>query len=670
MDSMSKRSFTLIENEWITLSDGTRLSARIWMPDGADASPVPAVLEYLPYRKRGGTNARDESTYPVFAAAGIAGVRVDIRGSGESDGVIDGEYTPRELSDGCELIAWIAAQPWSNGNVGMMGISWGGFNCLQVAALKPPALKAVISIASTVDRYNDDIHYKNGTHLSAQLSWAATMLAYQSRSPDPALVGDRWKDMWLERLENEPYFMEEWLEHQRRDAFWQHGSICEDFEGFPVPAMVIAGWADGYRNTPMKAAEGLGGKVKALIGPWVHKYPHFAWPKPRADFHGEAIAWWNLWLRGEETGAEALPQMRAFILDGPKPALRRNADPGFWVAKETWSQPDMQTFYIDQFGSLNEGMPIAGAHDHNAYLKSPLDTGTASGEWFTLKPDAEMAGDQRIDDAGSLTFETAPLTQAVDYLGQPVLTVELACDADWANLAVRLVDIHPDGSATRVTFGVLNLAHRNGNAEPQPMEKGKKTRVELVLDACGYRFGAGHRIRLSLSTAYWPMILPAPSDPGLTLDLASLGLALPKLGDHKRITMPEPANPDPLPKYIEHTSGCTSRRVERDMTTGQTHYHIYEDGGLTEHPDTGLATQDIRDETWTIAADDPLSMTGISTWTCIAKRENWSVKTVSVSRIACTATEWLTSASVTAFEGETQIFEKTFEKTRVPRDFM
>ena len=545
MDSMSKHSFTLIENEWITLSDGTRLSARIWMPDGADASPVPAVLEYLPYRKRGGTNARDESTYPVFAAAGIAGVRVDIRGSGESDGVIDGEYTPRELSDGCELIAWIAAQPWSNGNVGMMGISWGGFNCLQVAALKPPALKAVISIASTVDRYNDDIHYKNGTHLSAQLSWAATMLAYQSRSPDPALVGDRWKDMWLERLENEPYFMEEWLEHQRRDAFWEHGSICEDFEGFPVPAMVIAGWADGYRNTPMKAAEGLGGKVKALIGPWVHKYPHFAWPKPRADFHGEAIAWWNHWLRGEETGAEALPQMRAFILDGPKPALRRNADPGFWVAKDTWSQPDMQTFYIDQFGSLNEGMPIAGAHDHNAYLKSPLDTGTASGEWFTLKPDAEMAGDQRIDDAGSLTFETAPLTQALDYLGQPVLTVELACDADWANLAARLVDIHPDGSATRVTFGVLNLAHRDGNAEPQPMEKGKKTRVELVLDACGYRFGAGHRIRLSLSTAYWPMILPAPSDPGLTLDLASLGLALPKLGDHKLITMPEPANPDP-----------------------------------------------------------------------------------------------------------------------------
>ena len=198
---MRNCEFSVLENEWITLKDGTRLAARIWMPEPARSEPVPAVLEFLPYRKRNGTAPRDESTSPVFAAAGIAGVRVDIRGSGESEGVIDGEYTERELSDACEVIEWIARQPWSNGNVGMMGISWGGFNALQVAALKPPALKAVISIASTVDRYNDDIHYKNGTHLSAHLSWAATMLAYQSRSPDPTIVGDRWREMWHQRLE-------------------------------------------------------------------------------------------------------------------------------------------------------------------------------------------------------------------------------------------------------------------------------------------------------------------------------------------------------------------------------------------------------------------------------------------------------------------------------------
>ncbi len=505
---MSEREFTVIENEWIRLKDGTELAARIWMPAGTEADPVPAVLEYLPYRKQGGTSLRDESTYPVFAAAGIAGVRVDIRGSGESEGVIDGEYTPRELSDGCEIVEWIAAQPWSNGKVGMMGISWGGFNCLQVAALKPPALKAVISIASTVDRYNDDIHYKNGCHLSAQLSWAATMLGYQSRSPDPAIVGDRWKQMWMERLEKEPFFMEEWLEHQRRDEFWQHGSICEDFDRVEIPALVIAGWADGYRNTPLKAVEGLGDKAKALIGPWVHKYPHFAFPKPRADFHGEAIRWWNRWLRDEENGAENGPQVRAYILDGPRPSLRRDSDPGRWVAKDAWATPEMHLFGISHDGRLTPSAGGTGIGE--VYLKSPLDTGTASGEYFTLKPDAEMAGDQRIDDAGSLTFETAPLLEAADYLGQPTLTVDVTCQEPTANLAVRLVDVHPDGTATRVAFGVLNLSHRDGNAQPRAMEPGRKTRITLTLDACGYRFRAGNRIRVSLSTSYWPLILPPP----------------------------------------------------------------------------------------------------------------------------------------------------------------
>ncbi len=667
---MTDRPFTVIENQWITLADGTRLAARIWMPDNAEADPVPAVFEFLPYRKRDGTSPRDESTYPVFAAAGIAGVRIDIRGSGESDGVIDGEYTELELANACELIAWIAAQPWSNGSVGMMGISWGGFNCLQVAALRPPALKAVISIASTTDRYNDDIHYKNGCHLSAQLSWAATMLAYQSRAPDPELVGDRWKAMWMERLENEPFFMKEWLAHQRRDAFWKHGSIGEDFSAVEVPALVIAGWADGYRNTPLLAVEGLGDKAKALIGPWVHKYPHFAWPKPRADFHGEAIAWWNRWLRAEPNGAENMPQVRAFILDGPKPAPRRDVDPGFWISKDRWQEPVMQCFYVEGFGTLAEGMPIPHAPAHDVYLKSPLDTGTASGEWFTLKPDSELAGDQRGDDAGSLIFQTAPLNVAHDFLGRPELTVTLACDADIANLCARIVDIHPDGSGTRVSFGVLNLAHRDGNEAPQVMEHGKPTPVRLVLDACGYRFEAGHRIRLSLSTAYWPMVLPAPTDPGLTIDTASLGLAMPLLGAHDAFEMKQPANPDPLPTYIDHAPGKTERKVVRDLSANRTDYCIYEDTGLSEHPDTGLSTRQLRDETWSIAPGDPLSMTGISVWTCDMQRPGWFVRTVSTSRIACTQTEWLISASVAAYEGETQVFEKIFPQKAIPRDFM
>src|ERR1700682_4918728 len=178
-----------IEHVLIPLRDGTRLAARIWLPEDAERDPVPAILEYLPYRKRDGTYDRDALTHPYFAGHGYAGVRVDIRGSGESDGLLSDEYSLREQDDALEVIEWLAAQPWCSGAVGMMGISWGGFNALQVAARRPPALKAIITVYSTDDRYADDIHYKGGCLLNDNLWWGSIMLAYQGRPPDPLLYG-------------------------------------------------------------------------------------------------------------------------------------------------------------------------------------------------------------------------------------------------------------------------------------------------------------------------------------------------------------------------------------------------------------------------------------------------------------------------------------------------
>lgn len=666
VDRMTNRNFRVIENEWIVLKDDTRLAARIWMPEAVPGG-VPAVLEFLPYRKRNGTAPRDESTYPVFAAAGIAGVRVDIRGCGESDGVIDGEYTVRELADAIEVIEWIAAQDWSNGNVGMMGISWGGFNALQVAALKPPALKAVISLSSTVDRYNDDIHYKNGAHLSAQLSWAATMNAYQSRSPDPDLVGERWRDMWLERLEGEPFFMEEWLSHQRRDDFWRHGSVCEDFAGFSVPALVIAGWADGYRNTPLKAVAGMPEMAWGLIGPWVHKYPHFAYPKPCVDFHAEAISWWRHWLCAEDNKVENTPRLRAYILDGPRPGRRRETDPGYWVAMDRWDVPDTLVLSLDASGRLAR---CNSSHaEGNTLLHSPQDTGTAAGEFFTLKPDSEMAGDQRIDDAGSLIFDSVVLAEEYVVFGQPLAKLSLSSDTNFANLAVRLVDIHPDGAAARVSYGVLNLSHRNGNAEPQPLKPGETVEIELVLDACGYRFAPGHRLRLSLSSAYWPTILPPPCDATLTIDLATLRLELPLLGEHRRVEIPQPSNPDPLPRYEVLTDGSSGRSVERDLQNGVTRYRVHEDTGLIRHPGNGLCTRDIRQEVWSIGPDNPLSLTAEIRWTCRAEREGWRTQSHCTTHLSCTATEWVVSQRIEALDDGRKVFERE-RNSRIPRDHM
>ena len=140
-----------IEHTWIPMPDGARLAARIWLPPEEEA-PVPAILDLLPYRQGDLMAARDAAIYPYLAARGYACARVDLRGTGNSEGIIDDEYTPQELQDGCDVIAWLAAQPWCDGNVGMTGISWGGFNSLQVAALRPAALRAVLTVCASDDR--------------------------------------------------------------------------------------------------------------------------------------------------------------------------------------------------------------------------------------------------------------------------------------------------------------------------------------------------------------------------------------------------------------------------------------------------------------------------------------------------------------------------------------
>ena len=668
MTQTTADGFHVDENIYIPLKDGRQLSARVWMPDTAPEDPVPAILEYLPYRKRDGTAQRDESTYPTFARAGYAGVRVDISGTGESDGDFDDEYSPRELSDGVEVIEWIAAQRWCSGAVGMMGISWGGFNSLQIAALQPPALKAVIAIGTTVDRYNDDIHYKNGCLLYSNFWWSSVMLCYASRPPDPVIVGERWRDMWLHRLNTQPFPFETWLSHQRRDAYWQHGSICEDYAALTVPAMVISGWADGYINAPPAAAQNLSGCVKAINGPWIHKYPHFAYPHPRMDFLAEALSWWDHWLKGRENNVESLPAYRAYISENVRPKKWRDHEEGRWVAEAQWpsSNTENKTLYLAKFGQLT----VSPSEPETLSVCSPLDCGTASGEIFTLKPDADMQSDQRSDDAGSLCFETDVLTHPVDFLGRPVLNLRVAIDQPLGNLVARLIDVHPDGTGFRVSWGAINLAHRHGNANPQPMTPGKLTDISIILDECGYRVVPGHRLRIAVSTAYWPMIMPPPITITATVALGEhSSLTMPILDNEAHHTMPEPADRNPLPDYTMHTPPSCERRVDRDLQQQVTRYKIVDDTGEDELPGHGMHTRHRHESDWTIAWDDPLSAQSNSTYTCWMSRGDWSIRTESWSEWRCDATHFHIQARVKAYENDTMINERSWHKS-ILRDHM
>ena len=663
---MKKAGFKVLENEWIPLSDGRRLSARIWMPDSARKKPAPAILEYLPYRKRDGTAQRDESTYPSFARAGYVGVRVDISGTGESDGDWDDEYSARELADGCEIIEWIASQPWCDGNLGMMGISWGGFNSLQIAALQPEALKAVISIGTTVDRYNDDIHYKNGCLLYSNFFWSSTMLCYASRPPDPELVGDKWREIWLNRLKTQPFPLATWLANQRKNDYWKHGSISENYENVKIPALLISGWADGYINAPPAGATHLVNS-KAINGPWIHKYPHFAWPKPRVDFLGEAIAWWDKWLKGKDNGVERLPAYRAYILEDARPLLKYEFQPGRWVAEQTLPAPETRSRYY--YLAPNRQLLDIPGRSRQKTLSSPQDCGSGCGEFFPLKADGEMAGDQRHDDSGSLVFDSGKLQQPIEILGRPKLRLKLAIDKPLGNIAVRLNDIHPSGEVSRVSWGVLNLAHRNGNESPEPMVPGRTVAIEIELNECGYRFMRGHKMRVAISTAYWPMIMPPPERVTATINLGQDAfIELPVRAGVDVYEMPEPADENPLPEYKMHQPELSRRWVERNFQTGESHYRVIDDTGEIEIPGHGLCTRHRHDERWTIAVDDPLSYRSESRYSCWMRRGDWSIHTEAESEFRCDADNFFIKATLRAYEGEELVHERSWDEIAIPRD--
>jgi predicted acyl esterase len=446
----------------IVMPDGCRLSARVWMPEDAGKNPVPAILEHLPYRKRDGTTYRDCLTHPWFAGHGYACIRVDMRGNGDSQGLMEDEYTEQELQDACDVIAWAASQPWCNGNVGMMGISWGGFNSLQVAAKQPSALKAVITLCSTVDRYADDIHYKGGCLLNENFGWASTMLSYSSRPPDPAIVGESWREMWLERLENQPFLLKTWLAHQARDAYWKRGSICEDFAAIQAAVLSIGGWHDGYRNTVANLVEGVKAPVKGIIGPWIHKYPHYAAPEPRIGFLQEALRWWDCWLKGVDTGVENDPAYRAWLMDSVRPARWHDARPGRWIAEAAWPSPRIATRAIDLLDRGAEPVIVA----------SRQDCGLEGGEYFPFTFGPELPGDQRGDDALSACFDLPPLTEPIDVVGAAQLEIAVRADRPQANIAVRLCDVHPDGASELISYGLLNLTHHASHERPQALIPG------------------------------------------------------------------------------------------------------------------------------------------------------------------------------------------------------
>ena len=660
-----------IENVWITLSDGCRLAARIWLPEES-APPVPAILEYIPYRKRDFMRRRDEGMHHWFAGHGYAAIRVDMRGSGESDGILHDEYLAREHADALEVIEWIARQSWCSGKVGMMGKSWGAYNSLQVAALRPPALKAVIAVMGTDDRFAECIHYSGGCLLNDNFWWGCVMQMFNARPPDPEIVGERWREMWLERLEGERFWPEIWLEHQTLDDYWKHGSVCFDYGAIQCPTWYWGGWADLYRDTPLRLAERLEAPHRVTVGPWAHLYPHEALPAPAVGFLQEALRWWDHWLKGIDRGVLAEPALNFYMMDAVEPMPFHAHRPGRWIAEHRWPSPHVS----QRAFALNPGaLADRAGEERPLIVSSPQSTGLASGDWGSFANPGDLPGDQNEDSFGSLEFTSEPLSDRLEILGNARAVLDLAADRPDAFVAVRLIDVSPSGRASCVARGFLNLAHRDSRESPAPLVVGKRYEVQVPLTGTAYSFPPGHRIRLALSSAYWPIVWPSPSPATLTVVTGVSRLLLPvrrcEPAGAPQPVLGEAVCAEPSPATVLR-QGRVERSVVADPVTGEVTHRLYVDGGVFGDwgrfrlEGIGLSMGHVFERRYSIRPDEPNSARAVMTQSYETGRGEWQVKIEAGAEMTSTPGAFELAAWIEAFEGDTVVCRRDW-RSSIPR---
>ncbi len=665
------RPITEVRDLWIPVSGGRRLAARMWLPDDAEDRPVAAIIEAIPYRRLDGTVELDVRTHPWWAARGFACIRLDLAGSGDSDGILLDEYLESEQDDVCEVLAWIAAQSWCSGATGMIGISWGGFAALQVAARQPPSLRAIVTCCSTDDRYNDDVHFMGGCLLTDNISWGGGLFSCVSRWPDPLVVGDSWRTTWLERLNETDCSLIDWMHHQSRDAFWEHGSVCQNYDAIDVPVYCVGGWTDGYSNALLRMMEHLNVPRRALIGPWTHVYPHFGNPGDPIGFLQDGLRWWKRWLDDAENGIESEPGLSLWMQEDLRADPMTPAVSGGWISEHAWPAACEPAVLYLGARSL-EAEPCAGPVFQH---RSLLSCGMAGGEWCPRDgggTGAEFQSDQRIDDMHALCFDSVPLDDQMTILGAPEVVLRLSVDRPQALVAVRLNEVTPDGRSTRVTFGLLNLSHRFGNATPTHMTPDRVETVTVRLNDTAYRFSPGNRIRLAISTSYWPMVWPSPEPATLTLVCEGSVVVMPNYpGPPSDAVPPVFAEPDLAPPHPVDVleTGFSDLDLVRDMSDNTVVLHRRESSGRRRLADLDLVVCKETEEVFSIGEDDPVTASMTTARVVRGERGDWRPRTETGIAFSCDRDNFRITASLDAFEGERQVCKRRWDE-KIPRDHM
>ncbi len=490
------------------MKDGVRLAATLYVPDGGRPDErFPALLEYLPYRKDDGTAARDYPIHAYFAHRGYVSARVDIRGFGASEGAPpEREYSEQEQMDGEQVIAWLAHQPWSNGNVGMFGISWGGFNSLQMAMRHPPELKAILAVDATAELFHDDVHYVDGMAHLDEFELNMDMAEGWTGAPDYTLD----EKVLGPRMDAPPWSLL-YLKHQHDGPFWR--SPVRPYREIRIPCFLIGGLLDGYRDSVTDMLEQTRkGPVKAIIGPWNHTFPHDAEPGPQIEWRDQAVRWWDHWLKGRDTGISQDPKLVIYMQHWHPPDPKLANVPGEWRREDAW--PPRQAQRMEFFPQSDHTLANSAGEPDVHQLKYVPSIGVEAGFWW-----GELLSDTRPVDAFSLVYDTAPLKEELAILGRPRALLRVSATAPLADWFVRLSDLAPDGTVTQITGAGRNGAQRESFSEPRNLEPGRAYSLEVEMHLTSWVFPAGHRIRVSVSNALWPMVLPTPYAMTTSLEL-------------------------------------------------------------------------------------------------------------------------------------------------------
>lgn len=501
----------LVKNILIPMRDGVRLAADLYLPAGGDAADRwPVVMEYTPYRKDD-VNLGHRAFYTRLPRHGYAVARVDIRGTGASEGVSIDEYTLQEQLDGYDAVEWLARQPWCDGHVNMMGISYGGFTALQVAAHAPPHLTSIIPIDFTDDRYTDDCHYRGGLlRFYYDIAYyGGQMIARNALPPYPEWSGDAWAEVWEHHLAHDEPYLLKWYRHQADGEYWRNGSVRDAPERIQCPAFLIGGWRDGYPNPPLRLFQALEVPRKVLIGPWNHAMPDTAIPGPRIDYLREVVRWLDHWCKGRDTGVMDEPPVVVYMQHYQPPDPDRLDTLGAWRAEEGWPPPGAgeKALYLGEGGSLAQD-PQAVPAGADAFEYEPT-VGVMGGLWSGGIPFG-LPADQRADEAFSLVYTTQPLLEDVAILGWPRAVLHVSSSAPVIGFAVSLSDVAPDGTSHLVEKGMLNATRRESLRQPQALVRGEVYELEIEIDCTAWTFAQGHRIRLSIASADWPNVWPTP----------------------------------------------------------------------------------------------------------------------------------------------------------------